>query len=131
MKKILLILLVLLVSGCNNSKVPNNEEPQNPVITKVDVLKQEAIKIYGDKEPTSENIGYYSTPLRSIIFGLQHADLFENCDTDETRISYTVSENDGNISSKLTLIFVCDGKTTKYYYDSLTQEEPTRVYESQ
>jgi len=132
MKKILLILLVLIISGCGKPSTLPEESPNPPVdvITKEDILKEEAVKLYSDKALTSNNIGTYGTKLISILPGLQNASLFDACDADNTRISYTILDKEGVISSRLTLIFVCDGKTTKYYYDSLTQEEPTRIYES-
>lgn len=132
MKKILLILIVLLVSGCGKATTLPEKTPDvtEPVVTKESILKEEAIKIYSYKELTSENVGYYGTPLISILPGLQNASLFDTCDPDETKIMYNIKETNGVISSKLTLVFVCDGKTVKYYYDSLTQEEPTRIYES-
>ena len=136
MKKILIITIILLICGCKPSDIPDNtpifppvDEEIQSVITREQVLKNEAVKIYGDFEINKDNIGSYGTPLKTIIGSIEHKELFDNCDTDKTIISFHIFEEEGTISSKLKLILKCDHVTKNYSYHNVNDDEPYEYFE--
>lgn len=132
MKYIILILIVLGICACDKPIDNNDDKEQEPtLVTKEELLKKEAIRIYSQYEINEENLGSKMTPLRSILPGLVNGILFNNCDTENTRIVYSIKKDaDGTYYSIGNLVFDCDGKTITYFYDGLFEGEPTYIHES-
>ena len=124
----MILIVTLLVCGCSDKDTKNNDnENKNgaDTITKEQVFKEKAIEIYGNYQLTKEYIGYYVTPLKTILNTVEGHDLlFKDCDVNDTHIAYEIREESDGIKSVLRLIFKCNGKTETYFYEGLYDEEP-------